>query len=44
MIIVSHDREFVRRHCDRGAVLTGGQLHAFDTVGEAYDFYGEHFN
>jgi capsular polysaccharide transport system ATP-binding protein len=44
MIIVSHDREFIRGHCDRAAVLSGGRLHQFDTVEQAYDFYGQHFN
>lgn len=44
MIIVSHDREFVRDHCDHAAVLTGGRLHHFDNVDEAYVYYGEHFS
>ncbi len=44
MIIVSHDREFIRSHCDRAAVLTGGHLKSFDNVEEAYDFYGDHFD
>jgi capsular polysaccharide transport system ATP-binding protein len=42
MIIVSHDREFIRQHCEQAAVLTGGQLHQFPSVEEAYQFYGEH--
>ncbi|HWJ38872.1 MAG TPA: ABC transporter ATP-binding protein [Sphingomicrobium sp.] len=42
MIIVSHDREFIRHHCDEAAVLTGGRLHRFPSVEEAYQFYGEH--
>lgn len=43
MIIVSHDRQFVRDHCDRAAVLSGGGLQHFSTVDAAYDYYGEHF-
>ena len=42
MIIVSHDREFVRSHCDQAAVLTGGELQRFPTVEAAYEYYGEH--
>jgi len=42
MIIVSHDREFVRQHCDKAAVLTGGHLHLFSSVEEAYQYYGDH--
>ena len=42
MIIVSHDREFIRQHCEQAAVLTGGHLHQFPSVEEAYQFYGEH--
>lgn len=42
MIIVSHDREFIRQHCEQAAVLTGGLLHQFPSVEEAYQFYGEH--
>jgi capsular polysaccharide transport system ATP-binding protein len=42
MIIVSHDREFIRSHCDQAAVLAGGELHSFSTVEAAYDYYGEH--
>jgi capsular polysaccharide transport system ATP-binding protein len=42
MIIVSHDREFIRQHCDEAAVLSGGRLHRFHSVEEAYQFYGEH--
>lgn len=42
MIIVSHDREFIRSHCDQAAVLTGGELRSFDSVEAAYDYYGDH--
>lgn len=43
MIIVSHDRQFVRDHCDRAAVLADGGLQHFDSVDDAYEYYGEHF-
>jgi capsular polysaccharide transport system ATP-binding protein len=43
MIIVSHDREFIRQHCQHAAVLAGGRLHQFPTVEQAYEYYGEHF-
>jgi capsular polysaccharide transport system ATP-binding protein len=39
MIIVSHDANFIRSHCDHAAVLIAGKLHAFDHVDQAYDFY-----
>ncbi|PTD16752.1 ABC transporter ATP-binding protein [Sphingomonas fennica] len=40
MIIVSHNREYVKRHCDKAAVLIDGVMTAFDDVDEAYEFYG----
>jgi capsular polysaccharide transport system ATP-binding protein len=39
MIIVSHNAGFIREHCSRAAVLTGGQLHNFDSVDEALAFH-----
>lgn len=44
MIIVSHDPGYMREHCDRAVVLSGGHLHHFDTMDEAYDFYGHNPN
>lgn len=41
MLIVSHDANFVRSHCDHAAVLIAGKLHAFDHIDHAYDFYQE---
>lgn len=41
MIIVSHDANFIRTHCDHAAVLIAGRLHSFDYVNQAYDFYLE---
>lgn len=40
-IIVSHDPEFVRAHCERAAVLANGQLTEFDSVDAAYEHYAE---
>lgn len=40
MIIVSHDAGYVREHCHRAAVLSGGRMLHFDTLDEAYEFYG----
>lgn len=39
MIIVSHNADFVRAHCQHAAVLVDGKLHSFDHVDEAYSFY-----
>ncbi len=39
MIIVSHNAEFVREHCQRAAVLVDGHLHSFDQVDDAFAFY-----
>ena len=39
MIIVSHHMGYIRDHCDRVAVLSGGKLHSFDNVDEALSYY-----
>jgi capsular polysaccharide transport system ATP-binding protein len=39
MIIVSHDANFIKAHCDHASVLVAGKLHRFEHVDEAYDFY-----
>lgn len=39
MIIVSHDPGYIKEHCKLAAVLSGGRLHHFDTVDEAFAFY-----
>ncbi|QIL03230.1 ABC transporter ATP-binding protein [Sphingomonas sinipercae] len=41
MIIVSHDRGFIRDFCEHAAVLAHGELKHFENVGDAYDYYGE---
>ncbi|MDY7573967.1 ABC transporter ATP-binding protein [Actimicrobium sp. CCI2.3] len=42
MILVSHDANYVREHCDHAAVLVAGKLHSFDQVDEAFAFYHAH--
>lgn len=39
LIIVSHSPRTLRKYCDMGAVLHGGDLQVFDTLAEASDFY-----
>lgn len=39
MIIVSHNPEYIREHCQRAAVLIEGKLHDFDDVDSAYQYY-----
>ena len=39
MIIVSHSPEYIREHCQQAAVLSGGRLHGFDDVEQAFKFY-----
>lgn len=39
MIMVSHDPQMIRDHCDRGCVLENGVLHQFSDVDAAYEFY-----
>ncbi len=39
MIIVSHSPDYVREHCQHAAVLSGGRLHRFDKVEDAFQFY-----
>ena len=39
MIIVSHNPDFIRQHCQHAAVLVDGRLHNFDLVDDAFAFY-----
>lgn len=39
MIIVSHDANFIKAHCDHAAVLVAGKLHGFEHIDDAYEFY-----
>jgi capsular polysaccharide transport system ATP-binding protein len=38
-ILVSHDANEIRRHCQNACVLHNGQLHFFESVDAAFDFY-----
>jgi capsular polysaccharide transport system ATP-binding protein len=42
MIIVSHQTDFIRSHCDDAVVLNCGKLHAFPSVDAGFDFYHAH--
>ena len=42
MIIVSHNPEYVRAHCQHAAVLVDGRLHSFAQVDDAFEFYATH--
>jgi capsular polysaccharide transport system ATP-binding protein len=39
IIIVSHDPNYMKLHCDNAAVLENGRLRFFDEVQEAFDYY-----
>ena len=39
MIVVSHNADFVRQHCQHAAVLVDGKLHSFSEVEDAFEFY-----
>jgi capsular polysaccharide transport system ATP-binding protein len=38
-IIVSHNVDYIRQHCEKAAVLVDGCLHAFNQPEEALEFY-----
>ena len=38
-ILVSHDPNVIRAHCDTAWVLDKGRMYQFDTIDEAYHFY-----
>lgn len=38
-ILVSHDPNVIRAHCDTAWVLRAGRMYQFDTIDEAYHFY-----
>ena len=39
LIIVSHDANYIKEHCDRATVLVEGKLHNFDNFDDAFSFY-----
>ena len=42
MIMVSHDPNFIKAHCDDAGVMVKGKLHFFPSVDEGFAFYHEH--
>lgn len=38
-IIVSHQTRYIKQHCTRASVLSGGKLHDFDNLEDAFAFY-----
>ena len=42
MIIVSHNPDYIRAHCQHAAVLVEGKLRSFEQVDDAFTFYQEH--
>ena len=42
MIIVSHQANYIKKHCDRVCVLLRGQMHHFDSVDAGFEFYKQH--
>jgi len=40
-IIVSHQTHYILQHCDRASVLSGGKLHHYENLDEAFAFYAE---
>lgn len=41
MIMVSHQMQNIRKHCDRACVLVKGQLYQFDDIAEAEKLYNQ---
>ena len=39
MILVSHNANLVRKHCENACVLEGGVMHQFESMDIAYNFY-----
>jgi capsular polysaccharide transport system ATP-binding protein len=44
LVFVSHSKETIAEHCESAMVLSGGRLHAFDKIDQAYDFYENSVN
>jgi len=38
-VMVSHQANNIRKHCDRAGVLHAGKMHLYDDIGAAYAFY-----
>jgi capsular polysaccharide transport system ATP-binding protein len=44
MVLVSHNPEFVKRHCQTSSVMLNGKIHNFDNVEDGFAFYQEHLS
>ena len=44
MIVVSHNLEYIKAHCQYAAVLVAGKLLSFNHINEAFDFYENQFH
>jgi capsular polysaccharide transport system ATP-binding protein len=42
MIIVSHNTEYIRAHCQHASVLVKGKLTSFDDIDKAFAYYNAH--
>lgn len=42
MIIVSHEPNFIKKHCQDTAVIVKGKLRTFANVSEGFDYYAKH--
>lgn len=41
LIIVSHDPGYIREHCTKACVLDDGRLFEFESMDDAYQYYGK---
>jgi capsular polysaccharide transport system ATP-binding protein len=41
IILVSHDANYMRIHCDKAAVLEDGRLRSFDHIDQAIQYHSE---
>jgi capsular polysaccharide transport system ATP-binding protein len=39
LILVSHNPDSIKQHCDRACVLHGGRIHEFPAIDQAYNYY-----
>lgn len=44
LILVSHDANQIKAHCESASVLVNGKLHSFEHVDEAYTYYESSVN
>ncbi|EPR12675.1 hypothetical protein M527_01110 [Sphingobium indicum IP26] len=41
LVLASHSVEYIKRYCNRAAVLHGGVVNLYDDVGEALEIYAK---